>query len=296
MPAVAVGIEALAALTLIAILLVAIALTAGVKVFVSALFLLPNATLGWVPWLGGKVQSSTLKIEHKINAELGAVVQRMKGAVNSTWHLQAWLIEQAGHAIWDATRVAARALYAYEVLLPARLAKLVAHAAGNVGHQARVALRPITNNYYTYKGITAKQFRDLLRKYGALAARVAALPALGAGALVLPFPRIGSLERRVKAWGSRLTRLEHRFGKKAFVASVATALGVLGLSWARKPCAKRTADAWCRVDPTVLGGLIGGLAVITGALSVVTFAEACVAAQEEVDPLIRRGVRELRSL
>ena len=55
MPAVAVGIEALAALTLIAILLVAIALTAGVKVFVSALFLLPNATLGWVPWLGSKV-------------------------------------------------------------------------------------------------------------------------------------------------------------------------------------------------------------------------------------------------
>lgn len=291
-----VAIEALAALSLIAILLVAIALTTGVKVFVSALFLLPNATLGWVPWLGGKVRASSLKIEQKINGELAGVISKMEGAVSKTWHFQAWLIEQTGQAIWDATKMGAHALWLAEIRYPLKGLDAAIHGIRpKVTHVTKVAGATV-KNVTVYKGISAAQWKATLRRIGVLSARVAALPALGAGALVLPFPRIGALERRVRTWGSRLTRLEARFGKKAFAAAVAFALSTLGLAWIRRSCVKRNAERLCKVDPGILDDLLGGLIGIGFSLSVVTFANAVLDAADEVVPLLQSSVKELKAL
>ncbi len=286
-------VPAVPALLTLAILIVAIALVAGTKVFVSALFLLPNATLGWVPWLGGKLKASSMAIEKKINHELSATVDGLGGAIGSTWHVLAYLIEQTGEAIWDATRVAARALYLAEVTLPLALARAAGHAIPTKITNLTKTTTTITKRITVVRGVTAAQLSRLGRRVHGLEARLAATAIAGAGAIALPFPRIGALERAGRNTKARLGKLERRFGRTAFAAAVATALATLGVGWARKSCAKRTAEGFCRVDPDVFGALIGGLAVVVGAQSVVRFGEAMIAVEDEFVSVLERMIVEL---
>lgn len=264
--------------------------------FTEALFQVTESGLGWIPWIGRKAANGVHVVGKRIDSAFSAAALRLEGAVTATWHVSAFIVEQAGAALWDVSKVGARALWYVEVKYP--LWALDALARKGIADTKYVTktIRPTIQNFATYKGISAAQWKATLRRIGVLSARVAALPALGAGALVLPFPRIGALERRVRTWGSRLTRLEARFGKKAFAAAVGTALGALGLSWIRRSCVKRNAERLCRVDPGILEDLLGGLVGIVGTLSIVTFAEAALDAQEEVMPLIKAGVRELNGI
>lgn len=104
-----------------------------------------------------------------------------------------------------------------------------------------------------------------LRGYvnGALTRRVeAALAGAGAGAL---------------AWAS--------------VSALSAALGLL-----RCTNVQKAARAACRMDTGALDALLAGTLIIGGTLSVVTFAEACIDAQDEVVPFLKSGIRELQGL
>lgn len=261
--------------------------------FTKALFQVTESGIGWIPWVGKKAANGVHAVGKRVNAVFSSAALQLEGAISSTWHVFANLIEQTGEAIWDATQVGARALWLVEVKYPLDALSFLAHKgvqAAGVG--AKVTNITVQKVYQTGR-IAKAQLVRANHRLDALEARVHATAIALPGAISIPFPRIGALERAWHGTQGRLGKLEHRFGRTAFAASVATALAALGVGWARRSCAKRTADGFCRVDPDVFAGLIAGLAVVVGAQSVVRFANGMIAVEDEFVGVLERMIVEL---
>ncbi len=261
--------------------------------FTEALFQVTEAGVGWIPWLGKKAANGVHAVGKRINAVFSAAVLKLEGAAAETWHLMAIMIEQTGAAIWDATKLGAHALWLVEVKYPLDVLSYLAHK----GVQAAGAGAKVTNvtvqKVYKTAGITRAQLAHLTRRIDHLEARLKAAAIAVPGVIALPFPRIGALERGAHRARVRIGKLEHRFGRKAFAASVATALGVLGLSWVRRSCVKRNNDLLCKTDFGALEGLLAGAVLVVGSQSVVRFANAMLAAEDEFVGVLSRMVTEL---
>lgn len=284
---------ALPALLTLTALLTALGLITLTVVLVAALFQVADTTVAWIPWLGKKASGGLRATEKRLNSRLSAAAVKLQGAISESWHVLATLIEQTGEAIWEATQVGARALWLVEVKYPLDVLSFLAHKgvqAAGVG--AKVTNVTVQKVYQTGR-VAKAQVARIDRRLDALEARVHAAAIAVPGAIALPFPRLGALERAWHGTQGRLGKLEHRFGRTAFAAAVATALATLGVSWARRSCAKRTADGFCRVDPDVFAGLIAGLAVVVGAQSVVRFAEGMLAVEDEMVGVLERLIVEL---
>lgn len=242
MPVVAGGVEALAALTAIALLIVLLGLIQCASVLLRALFLVPNTALGWVPWLGSKVKAPIHSIEKKLVSSLAAQAVTVEGAISKTWHVQAWLIEETGHAIWDATRLGAKALWYVEVKYPLEALSALAHRAhGAIAVTTKVTSTTV-KRVTVIRGVTAAQLARIGRRTSLLERRLAKLAAHGVGAIndvrVLP-ARVGYTARQLRHALRRLSRLERITAGLGAVALVGTALGRMGLGWLRCPSLSR---------------------------------------------------------
>lgn len=274
-------------------LLVAIGLITLAVVLVAALFKTAEATVGWIPWLGKKAAGGLAATRKRLINYMSTWIVGMEGAVSASWHLLGNLIDQTGAAIWDATQLGARALWLVEVKYPLNALSYLAHKGVQAAGAGAKVTTTVVKRTVVVQGVTKAQLLRYGKRLAVLEARVAAFPLLGAGAIALPFPRIGSLERGAHATRSRLGKLERRFGRKAFAASVATALGVLGLSWTRRSCAKRNNELLCKTDFGALEALLAGAVLAIGAQSVVRFAEGMLAVEDEMVGVLERMVVEL---
>lgn len=261
--------------------------------FTEALFQVTESGIGWIPWVGKKAANGVAAVGKRIDSVFAAAALQLEGAISITWHAMAYLVEQTGQAIFDAAKLAAHVYDLVTVRYPLDVLSALAHKAHGAITTTTKVTSTVVKRVTVVQGVTAAQLSRLGRRVAHLSAQVAALPALGAGALSLPFPRIGALERAAHGTKARLGKLEHRFGRTAFAAAVATALATLGVSWARKSCAKRTADGFCRVDPDVFAGLIAGLVVVVGSQSVVRFANAMLTVEDEMVGVLERMIVEL---
>lgn len=288
MPAVAVAPELLA----LAALIVAYGLIKFGAVFTAALFGTAEGILGWVPWAGSRLKAPLHSIEKRINSRMAQAARGVEGGIAATWHALAYLIEQTGEAIWDATRLGARALWLVEVKYPLKVLEALAHkgisAAGVVTKTYPTVAKRIT----VVQKVDRASLARLGRSLHALEARVAALPHIGAGTIALPFPRLGSLERRARAQAGRLGRVEHKLGALTFTALVAAALARLGAGWLRCTNTRRAGKALCGMDANLLESLLAGALIISGSFSIRDFALGMEQIGDEAVGAITGFVRE----
>lgn len=289
MPAVALALPELLAL---AGLFLALGMVVMGDQFTRALFQVTEAGVGWIPWIGKKAANGVRAVSQRVNAVFSAAALRLEGAISKTWHVLAYLIEQTGHAIWEATQVGARALWLVEVKYPLDVLSFLAHK----GVQAAGAGAKVTNvtvqKIYRTTGVAKAQLARLDRRIDALNARVKAAAIAVPGAVALPFPRIGSLERRAKAQAKRLTKVERRFGTLAFAGLVAAALARLGLGWARCSNVRKAGKRVCGMDTDLLETLLGSTLLLTSAISLETLARELQEPAELVTDAMHRLVRE----
>ena len=283
---------ALPELILIAALLFAYALSRLNQEFAEALFETVEKGVGWIPWVGKKAAGGVRAVAKRINHVFAALTLKLEGAVSASWHVMAHLIEQTGDAIWEATQVGAKALWYVEVKYPLDVLSYLAHKGVKAAGAGAKVTNVTVQKVYKTAGVTKAQLDRLAHRISVLDKRVAAIAAAGAGAIALPFPRIGSLERGAARTRARVGKLERRFGRKAFAAAVAGALGVLGLSWARRSCVKRNNDLLCKTDFGALEGLLAGAVLLVGSQSVVRFAEGMLAAEDEMVSVLKRMIVE----
>lgn len=274
-------------------LLTALGLITLAVIIVAALFQVADTTVGWIPWLGKKASGGLRATEKRLNSRLSAAAMGLQGDITATWHVLAYLIEQTGEAIWEATQVGAHVMWLVRVKYPLDVISFLAHKGAAAAQFAGKVRTGDIKNYYTQKGISAKQWRDVVLKLTTLGAAVALLRAAQAHAPSLPQTYVPSLPQSLKGIRSRLGKLEARFGRTAFAALVAGALATLGLSWIRRSCAKRTSESFCRADSALLDVLTYGMIATTGVLSFRQFVEAAQFVEEEVVNAIAWTVPEL---
>src|SRR5437868_653297 len=88
----AVAIEALAALTLICAILVAIGLIKVVNAFIDFVIWMIRKTVGHIPFAGGAIEGLAHRGAQKLTNALGKAEQGLDGAIAWTWHNMAHLI------------------------------------------------------------------------------------------------------------------------------------------------------------------------------------------------------------
>ena len=228
-------IEAVPALLALAALIVALGLIRFGSVFVTALFLIPNTLLGWVPWLGGKAKAPIHRIEQRLNAALAHAAAGVELAIGKTWHSLAYVVEQTGAAIVEAVRATAHVAWLVEVKYPlAAISYAAHHAAKAVGGVTKV-----------YPTVVRRV--EISRKALAAAVAAAVAVALHAKHLVItthvdPFnvrAKIGHTWRQLRHLFARVSRLEKLTAGLGAVALVGTALERMGLKWLRCPALSR---------------------------------------------------------
>lgn len=167
----------------------------------------------------------------------------------------------------------------------------VTHDAPKIIRQAVV--RPVQKAAAYSDAKLRAQVHRLTVRVDHLAARVAHTATATAGAIAAPFPRLGRLERSVKAQGKRLTRLE-----KSTLGVVAAGFGVAVLAkavigWLRCPSlAKNLKKRHC-IDSDLLDALLTGTLLIVGTISLVEFAKEVGAVTEEANGLIHGFLRDV---
>jgi hypothetical protein len=260
--------------------------------FTQALFGIADSALGWIPWLGGKAKGPLHKIEQRVNAAMNRAATGVESAIARTWHVLATLIEETGKAIWEATEVGARALWMVEVKYPLDVLSALAHKAQGVTTTVTKVTTTVVKRVTVVQGVTAAQLSRLGRRMNVLEARVKAAAVAVPGSIALPFPRIGSLERRAKAQAKRIGKLERRFGTLAFTALVAGALAKLGAGWIRCTNVRKAGKRVCDMDTDLLETLLGSTLLLTSAISLEQLARELQEPAELVTDAMHRLVRE----
>lgn len=149
--------------------------------------------------------------------------------------------------------------------------------------------RTITRTVTVVKGVALGRVRAIEHRIDALRARVVHAAHVAAGTLALPFPRIGRLERTVKAQAKRLTRLEKVALGGLGVAAVAAALSRLGLGFLRCRNVQRTGRRVCGMDADLLESLLAASLLLSGSISLRQLAREL----QEPTRDVTRGLRAL---
>jgi hypothetical protein len=169
----------------------------------------------------------------------------------------------------------------------------IAKALPKVGHIAKAAA---TSTVTVVEKIPRAIDRRLTKAEKTLGALAAAIAALG-GAIHLPHPVAtpGAVWRGLTKRTARLERRMHRveglFAAGVLAAVIANVLGVTARCL-RSGNVGKAARRVCGLDPSVLESLLADTLLIVGALSIVEFAEAMLAVEDEAVTVLRAGIRE----
>jgi len=128
------------------------------------------------------------------------------------------------------------------------------------------------------------------------------LVGLIAAAIAVAFPgairpwalrhRLGKLERDTTSIWKRLSRLEKLIGATGAAALLVKALGLSSIRCVKDGNLGRAARRWCGLDSSLVDSLLADTLAIAGILSVVEFAEALLAVEDEAVAILRAGIRE----
>lgn len=283
---------ALPELLALAGLILALGMVTMGDAFTKALFQVTESGVGWIPWIGKKAANGVHAVGKRLNNVMSAAALRLEGAISQTWHVLAYLVDQTGKAIWEATEVGARALWTVEVRYPLDVISALAHKAHGTISKTTKVTTTVVKRVTVVQGVTAKQLVAVRRDLAALKHRVAALSVAGAGAIALPWPRLGTLERKAAAQAKRLTKVEKRFGALAFAGLVAAALAKLGAGWIRCSNVRKTGKRVCGMDTDLLETLLGSTLLLTSAISLEQLARELQEPAELVTDAMHKLVRE----
>lgn len=289
MPAVALALPELLAL---AGLFLALGMVVMGDQFTKALFQVTESGVGWIPWIGKKAANGVAAVRHRVNAMFSAAALRLEGAISQTWHVLAYLIEQTGQAIWEATQVGAKALWLVEVKYPLDVLSALAHKAQKAVTVGGKVTNVAVTKVYRTAGVAKAQLQRIDRRIDALEARVKAAAIAVPGTIALPFPRIGALERRARAQAKRLAKAERKLGALTFAALVAAALAKLGAGWIRCTNVRKAGKRVCGMDPDLLDSMLGATLLLASAISLEQLARELQEPAELVTDAMHKLVRE----
>ncbi len=149
-------------------------------------------------------------------------------------------------------------------------------------------VKPITRTITATAGITRATFNTLAHRVTALEARVRSIAHAATGAVALPFPRIGQLEREARSTSKWLSRHRWLAAYTTLAALGAAALSRLGLGFLRCTNFRKAGKRTCGMDGSLLDALIADTLLVVGTLSLVEFAKEMETVTGEVAPLLQR--------
>lgn len=281
--------------------------------FIDALRRILNIKAGPFNIIGTLINPWTDRALQRLSDKLGNYAEGLSGHIASNWHRLATIVDRTGWAIWHTNlalerlflhvtgvyslprlwKVAHDALNAVTRLVhvtrqfdtPAKIiTKVVAGPGGKALAQAvRAATLPLRFELTTFEKATRAELR-------ALEAGIAAT-----GDVALPVPAVGAeaLRGALAKIRARLRRLENDKGLLVGTGLVAAALTRLGLQTIRCDNVKKWNRQVCRTDPALLDALLGSLAIVVGAQSVVRFANAMIAVEDEMVDVLESMIVEL---
>lgn len=312
MPALAPAIGELGALVA---LLVALGLVFIAYLLVKALFGVANKVVGWVPWVGKKVQAPLHTIEKRLVNGLSAAVTGLEEGVAATWHVLAHTIAWMGHEIAAGAAATWRVWWYVSVKYPLH----VIHAATkHLTHDVTIVQKITRTVYVKAQGVARALEHPLGGQLGAavkagtrtLTGQVRALERwventghaiYHAVAVTLP-GQLGHLRGEVgiltREWGnlrSWVRKHERLLGSAAMTAAVAYALRRLGATWIRCGNWRRLGKQVCGMDASLLDSLLLDTLAIVGTISIVELAEDLLNVEDEIVAGVKAGFRELRT-
>jgi hypothetical protein len=215
---------------------------------------------------------------HAAGIILGWMVNYMVATARTMEHMLGWLIHVyiPGRASW-----AASLLYP-----PALIAKIVrsiiAKELPHVGKVVKAVAHDATTVIYRPVKAFGARLTKAEKRLAALAAAIAAL----GGAIHLPGPTLSlpktwrGLTRRLSRAEKRIKRVEGLFAAGVLAVVMANVLGVTA-KCLRSGNVGKVARRICGLDVRTLENLLLGTVAIVGTLSVVEFAEAMLAVEDE---------------
>lgn len=149
------------------------------------------------------------------------------------------------------------------------LAKVVgAKAVQTVRHiDFGILIKPLYAAVRAVRAEGVRWRRMFAAKLAAIAAAAGNALRAGVGAIRAPFARIGALERKMRAYGRRLTALEKLALGSGAVALTWAALRRLGLGFLRCRNVQRTGRRVCSMDPDLLEAMLTATLLILNPIS-----------------------------
>ena len=139
----------------------------------------------------------------------------------------------------------------------------LAHLAGQVASLAAHTLHVVTHE------VT----KQIIRVEHTVEVKTRTIVVHVAGAVGIPLPRVGALERDVKGIDETLRGVLRRLTPAGILGVVGLAIGQLGLSWTRCSGSQRYGKQLCGMDQDLLGTLISDTLLVLGTVDLVEFAE-----------------------
>lgn len=115
------------------------------------------------------------------------------------------------------------------------------------------------------------------------------------GAIGIPLPRIGALERDVSNLEKWVKANQRKLTEAGIAALVIGALSRIGINWTRCANNQKLGKSVCGMNPDALDALLASLLVIASTISVVEFAHECQTFTGDVTVPLRLFVRELKA-
>lgn len=204
-----------------------------------------------------------LDLDQQVRAHLGQAVAATEHAMVTSFHRMVGIIQ------WTGQEIAGLATDAYNAI------RSVEHST--VSHVTKVirqtVVKPITKTITITKGVGALVAKQLLARVKALEHRVAHMAHVAGGAIAAPFPRIGRLEKSVKAQGKRLSKLEKLLAAGVGVALLTKALTKVGVNYIRCNNNKNLGKGICKTDPSWVTEFLAGTILLAGTWSFHDFVE-----------------------
>jgi hypothetical protein len=262
-------------LIVFAVLLVAFGIVYNLKAFVDAIQQIVTRTVSQVPLIGGLLAGAFHAIAQPVSNILGTALQGIDGAMGTTWHLLARVVEWTGRELVGlANSTALIAKHIQDLITYAlfnELRKLVLHAIHALTHAGSVVLKEtVVINKRIAHGVEHRVLPGLKALEHAIAHTIPGeLGALRHGERVL--------ERDVTALQKWVRAHPFAWWTTAFAGAVAVALTRLGLEWikcdaAKSVFSKRGCNLWNDLD--ALLGMLGTGLLLTNICSVIPLLES----------------------
>lgn len=281
-----------------------------------ALFGAAEGLVAHVPWLGKRVAGGLHSIEKRVSYALGVAGSALDERMGAAFHGVARQAQHLTHLLYELSTLQFRLnwLLLNKLDVPGHIAQLGrvvrtsktttvkqtvtirktkiiektinAPMTGRIGAAIRTQLKPLRVELRHFERHTELELKRLRLRPGH------AVPARGRPAPEQPEKTV----RENKAQGKRIGRIEKLLTVTALTGLVTMTIGRAGGGWIFCRNWRQVGRNVCGMNNGLLQSLLSGLIAIGSLLSIVLFAEACLAAGREVLPFLQSGVKELHGV